>query len=209
MSGKRFGLWWGGSLVMGVGVMLLPMTQPRVVSAQAQASQAALNQSLPQRFTAFAANLSNVQAGPAAQTVEIAITRWSTDAQRDRLLTVLKEKGEDALLSELQKMPKVGYIRTPTSLGYDLRFARQTPYGDGGRRIFIATDRYINYWEVTNNTRSKDYPFTLIEMRLDNHNQGEGKLSIATKVTADDNQIVLEDYANQPVMLKNIKEENK
>lgn len=205
MLGKGFGLWWGGSLVMGVGLMLLPMTQPR--QASAQGSQAVLNQSLPQRFTAFAANLSNVKAGPAAQTVQIEITRWSTSAQRDRLLTVLKEKGEQALLSELQKMPKVGYIRNPTSLGYDLRFAWQTPYGDGGRRIFIATDRYISFWEAANNTRSMEYPFTLIEMRLDNHNQGEGKLSIATKVMADGDQIVLEDYANQPVMLKNVKEE--
>jgi hypothetical protein len=188
---------------LGLGLMLLPLAQPRQASAQG----ATLNQSLPQRFTAFAANLSNVQAGPAAQTVEIQITRWSTDAERDRLLTALKEKGEKALLSELQKMSKVGTIRTPNSLGYELRFARQHPYGDGGRRIFIATDRYINYWEVTNNTRSMDYPFTLIEMRLDNHNQGEGKLSLATKVMADEDQIVLEDYANQPVMLKNVKEE--
>jgi hypothetical protein len=209
MFGKRFGLWWGGSLVMGVGLMLLPIAQPRAVSAQGQASEAVLNQSLPQRFTAFAANLSNVQAGPVAQTVEIVINHWSTDATRDRLLTVLKEKGEQALLSELQKMPKVGYIRTPNSLAYDLRFARQAPYGDGGRRIFIATDRYVNFWELANNTPSRDYPFTLIEMHLNNQNQGEGKLSIATKVTADGNQIVLEDYANQPVMLKDVKEEKK
>ncbi len=203
MSGKRFGWWWGSSLAMGVVLLALPLARAPRVSAQGNV----LNQSLPQRFTAFAANLSNVSVGPAAQTVEIQINHWSPDADRDRLLTTLKEKGEDALLSELQTLPKVGYIRTPNSLGYDLKFARQHPFGDGGRRIFIATDRYINYWEVANQTRSMQYPFTLIEMRLDNHNQGEGKLSIATKVMEDGNQIVLEDYANQPVMLKDVKEE--
>ncbi len=105
------------------------------------------------------------------------------------------------------ELPKVGYFRTPNSLGYDLRYARQHPWGDGGRRIFIATDRYINFWEAANQTRSMQYPFTLIEMRLDNHNHGEGKLSVATKVIIEGNQLVLENYASQPVLLKDIKEE--
>jgi hypothetical protein len=202
MNDKRFGLWWGGSLVMGLGLLLLPFAHSHRASAQG-----ALDQSLPQRFIAFAANLSNIQMGPRAQTIQIEITRWSTDGERDRLLTVLKEKGEKALLSELQKMPKVGSFRTPNSLAYDLHFARQHPFGDGGRRIFIATDRYVNFWEVANQARTLEYPFTLIEMRLDNHGEGEGKLSVATKVTQEEDQLVLENYASQPVMLKQVKQE--
>lgn len=219
MSGARFGWWWGVSLVMGIGLLALPLARPSVAapgqassgqqsaSGQTASAQAALDTSLPQRFTALAANLSNIDVGPAAQTIQIEISRWSTDAERDRLLTVLKEKGDRALLSELQKMPKVGYFRTPSSLGYDLRFARQRPFGDGGRQIFIATDRYINYWEIANQSRSLEYPFTLIEMRLNNEGAGEGKLTVATKVTGDGDELVLENYATQPVMLKGVKQE--
>jgi hypothetical protein len=168
-----------------------------------------LDQKLPQRFTAFAANLNSTRIGAAAQTlqIEIEITRWSTDGERDRLLTTLKEKGENALLNELQKLPKVGYFRTPDSLSYDLHFARETPWGDGGRRIFIATDRYISFWEAVNQTRSMQYPFTLIEMHLNNQGRGEGKMSVATKVIAEGNQLVLENWDIQPVMLKDIREE--
>lgn len=202
MNGRRFNWWWVSSFVMAVCLLALPLARPRDAAAQG-----VLDQSLPQRFIAFAANLSNVSTGSAAQTIQIEITRWSTDGERDRLLTILKEKGESALLSGLQKLPKVGNFRTPNSLGYDLHFARQHPWGDGGRRIFIATDRYINFWEVANQTRSTQYPFTFIEMRLDNHGHGEGKLSIAMKVTEENNQLVLENYANQPVMLTAIKQE--
>lgn len=195
---KRFGLWWGTSLVLGLTVVLVPLARARAASAQE-----ALEGSLPQRFTAFAANLGSVR-GPAAQTVDIEITRWSTDGERDQLLSVLKERGENALLSALQKLPKVGYLRTPNSLAYDLHFARQHPWGDGGRRVVMATDRYISFWEAANGTRSLQYPFTLIEMRLDHDGNGEGKLSVATKITLEDNNLVLENYSSQPVLLTKV-----
>lgn len=202
MPGGRIGGWWWGWVAVALGLLWLPLAGPRTAGAQAP-----LEQSLPQRFTAVAANLSNIRIGPTVQTIQIVITRWSTDGEVDRLLTTLKERGEKALLGELQKMPKVGSFRTPNSLAYDLRFARQMPWGDGGRRIFIATDRYINFWELANQSRTLEYPFTLIEMRLDHQGKGEGKLSVATKVMADGDQLVLEDYANQPVMLTKVTQE--
>jgi hypothetical protein len=75
----------------------------------------------------------------------------------------------------------------------------------------IATDRYISFWEAMNRPRSIDYPFTVIEMRINKEGVGEGKMSIATKVTADKdkNLIVLEDYGIQPVLLKEVRAEKK
>jgi hypothetical protein len=185
-------------------VFLAPVLLAAVVPfALAQTSGAA------QRFTAIAVNLSNV--GRTGQgRVEIVVNRWSTDAERDRLLTTLLEKGPEKLLSTLQNTKRVGYIRTPNSIGYDLHFARSTPGEDGGERIVLATDRRISFWEATNRPRSFDYPFTVIELRLGRDGQGEGKMSVATKITADNEHktIVLEDYANQPVMLQDIKRES-
>ena len=50
-----------------------------------------------------------------------------------------------------------------------------------------------------------DYPFTLVELRLDKEGHGEGKLSIATKLTLNDNVLVIENYADQPVMLTDVR----
>src|SRR5947208_14022284 len=80
------------------------------------------NMARPEKFTAFAVDTSNIAPNARTAQVEIAINRWSTDAERDRLLSVLRGKGQDALLSELQKLPNVGYINTPGSLRYDLHF---------------------------------------------------------------------------------------
>jgi hypothetical protein len=142
-------------------------------------------------------------------TVEMVVNRWSTEAERQRLLSVLLEKGPEKLLDVLQKMPRVGYFRTPESTGWDLHYARRTPLPDGGERVVMATDRRINFWEAMNRPRSIDYPFTFIELRVNSDGEGEGKMSIATKITVDKetNTIVLEDYGTQPVLLKSVKRE--
>ena len=158
----------------------------------------------PERFTANAVNISNV-GRTGATPLDLVIERWSTDSERDRLMEIFKSKGPDGLLDALRDLPRVGYLRTPDSLGYDLRYARQMPGEDGGRRIVLITDRPIGFWEARNRPRTIDYPFTLIEMRLDGDGRGEGKLSIATKVTLNGDVLVLENYANQPVMLNDIR----
>ena len=147
--------------------------------------------------------IANNELGSGLGTVQIHITRWSTDADRTRLLTVLRESGSPALLKELQKMPRVGTIRTPNSIGYDLHYALQTGVGDG-RRIVISTDRPIDQWEATDHNRSLDYPFTIIQMQLDRNGKGTGTMSYATKVQANDDVILIEDYASTPFRLTNI-----
>ena len=87
------------------------------------------------KFTAFAINMNS---GPKTATVDIKIDRWSTDAEREQLLNILVEekdvyRANQALLKAIQKLPKVGYLRTPETLGWDIHYARQNPMEDGGQ----------------------------------------------------------------------------
>jgi hypothetical protein len=132
-------------------------------------------------------------------------------AERDRLLSVLMEKGPEKLLEVLQKNPRVGYIRTPDSIGYDLRFAQRLKGEDGGERMVLMTDRYISFWEAVNRPRTIDYPFTVIDLRVGPGGEGTGKMSLFAKIAADkkNNTIILEDYGTQPVLLQGLKKESK
>jgi hypothetical protein len=163
-----------------------------------------------ERYVALAVNLGGTPGPTGAGTVEITIDNWSTDAQRDQLMKVLIDKGPEKLLDTLQKMPRVGSIRTPNSIGYDLHYARKNPLDEGGDQIVLATDRYIGFWEAANRPRTVDYPFTLIEMRVGKDGVGEGKMSLFTKITYDKkkNQVVLEDYGSQPVLLTQVRRES-
>ena len=176
---------------------------------QAQTNQEKLE------ISAFAVNMSNIATGSNAQ-VQLTINSWSTAEERERLITTVLEKGSDALLRELQKAPVKGRFRIPTArqpdphhlaLGLDLHYAMQTPLDDGGRRIVIATDRYIGFQEARSQPRTIDYPITLIEIRVDKEGNGVGKMAVATKISFDKkkNQIELENYSSEPVRLQNVK----
>jgi hypothetical protein len=83
------------------------------------------------------------------------------------------------------------------------------PGEDGGERITMMTDRYITFWEARNRPRTIDYPFTMIEVRIGPEGKGEGKMSLATRITYDkkNNTVVLEDYKSQPTLLNEVKRE--
>ena len=160
-------------------------------------------------FTGFAINLNS---GPSTATVDFTINRYSTDAERDKLLAIIKEEKDvnrmnQQLLSALQRMPKVGFIRTPDRLAWDLRFARQTRLEDGGRQLVMATDRPVGFWEARNRPRTMDYPFTIVQVQLDKNDRGEGKILAGTKIYIDKrtNDLVLENYAQQPVMFNEVR----
>ncbi len=165
-------------------------------------------------ITSFAVNMSNIATGSNA-TVQIRINSWSTQEERAHLITTMLEKGPDALLKQLQKARVHGRWSIPgmmgpdphqLRLGHDIRYAWQTPLPEGGKRIVLATDRYIGFQEARNQPRTIDYPFTLMELRIDKDGKGEGKMAVATKISFDKkkNQIELENYSSEPVRLQNI-----
>jgi hypothetical protein len=159
----------------------------------------------PERYTAAAINMNRSATG----SIEMVVNRWSSDKDRDRLMSVLMDKGADKLLDVLQDMPRMGYFRAPGNLGWDIHFARKLPLPDGGERVVLVTDRRIGFWEAANQPRSIDYPFTVIELRLNRDGEGEGKMSLATKIIPDkeNNIVTLENYETQPVLLTNVKRE--
>ena len=160
-----------------------------------------------ERFTAIAI-VNNTRASGAG-TVQIDVNRWSTSAERATLMYALKKHGAEKLLDDLKGMKSVGTIKTPDSLAYDLRFANQTPLPDGGRRIVLATDRPIGFWEATHRPRTIDYPFTVIQMEIDKDGKGKGTLSYATKIIPAGDTIVLENFDTSPIMLTEIKSETR
>ena len=141
-------------------------------------------QNVKERFTGFAINM-NGAANTA--TVDFTIERWSTDAERKKLLSLIPEehKSPQKLVSALQDMKSVGSIRTPQTLAWDLRYARQFKMDEGGRRIVLVTDRPIGFRRGrATRTRSMDYPFTILEIRLNAKDEGEGKIFGGSKSTS-------------------------
>jgi hypothetical protein len=193
----------------------LPALILTVAAALTPATVAAQTNQDKLEISAFAVNMSNIATG-ANQVVQITINSWSSPEERKHLIDTMMEKGPDALLKELQKTPSHGRFSIPglrgpdphnLRLGYDLHYTWQTELPEGGRRIVIATDRYIGFAEARNQPRTVDYPFTLFEIRVDKSGEGQGKMAVATKISFDKkkNQVELENYSSEPVRLNNVK----
>src|SRR5262245_7663269 len=160
----------------------LPLALGHSTSAQ-EAEPAPLP--LPLRMTAFAVNLSGV-GRTRPTTLDIVIERWSTDEEKQKLLDTLVEKGDDKLLDMVQDIkPRAGFIRTTQSLGWDIQVARYGVLPSGGYRIIFVTDRPMSFYELRNNTRSRDYDFMVCEIRLNKEGKGDGKLAAGTKIYYD------------------------
>jgi hypothetical protein len=174
------------------------------LAAPALAQGAAPAQTLPLKLTAFAVSM---QAGMSS-VLDITIDRWSTDSEREMLIKTFVEGGQDKLLNALQDIkPRTGYLRTPNSLGYDIKYARENILQDGTRQIVIINDRRVGFVEARNQTRTMDYPFTLIELRFPKgKNEGEGKWLVSTKLSIANKRLEIENYGQEPVRLTTVKE---
>ena len=157
-----------------------------------------------EKFEAVLTNISNV--GRTGLTpVNITIDRLTPDEVSGRLLKVLADDGQEAFLRELLKQKPVGWIATPTSLRYDFFFARSFPTDEKGRRIILITDRPMQIWERLSGATSRDYPFTVVELHLDNEGRGNGTLAQLAQLRSSGDVLGIENLATGPMRLSEVK----
>ena len=67
------------------------------------------------------------------------------------------------------------------SMGYDIALVRSTPT-ESGRVVRVFTVRHLGFDESTRQTRSREYPFGMIELHLNHNGRGDGVLVVAAKL---------------------------
>lgn len=166
----------------------------------------------PKQAETFTGTTVNLAPG-AGENLSIHVLRWSTDDDRGRLASAFMDKGDAGLQAVFEATPSHGIMWTSESLGYSLRFAHRTVLPDGGERIIVATDRRLgawsagDVWKPAGQTAPPNYPFTVVELRVNRQGQGEGKMSLAAKVIFDQDArtLALENYGAGPILIKDVK----
>lgn len=161
------------------------------------------------RFTAFAINMTDLSRAATAM-VEIDIEQWSTDGDRDRLVKVL-DKSQRDFLSSLRAMPRAAVLRSPGSFGIEFRYAHRVVLPDKSEHILLIAQRPIDLHFDAQRPGVGSYPFAMAELRIDPKGEGAGKLSLATKLTANPEKGFMrgEDYDRQPMSLTQVKRATK
>jgi hypothetical protein len=147
--------------------------------------------------------------GRASGLVQVRVTRWSTDADRDALTSALLNGGQSALLAAVSRMPEAGVLRTPGTAGYPFRYARRIVDATGGAKVIVIIDRPIGFVEFRQGWQTRDYPFTVVELTLDDRGEGTGRLLAAAQIDADPatGDISFEQFSATPMLLQSVREE--
>jgi hypothetical protein len=149
------------------------------------------------------------------ETLRIELLEWSPEADGEKLAASLKEKGGAGAAEVLNAAKTIGFVWLANSpLGYSVRYAARVRQPDGGERVVLATSERFgrgNPWKVTGPGATAapavDYPFTVVELRLNKGGQGNGKMSLTSAIEPEEGgkSIRLSGYDAAPIVLRGVK----
>lgn len=157
----------------------------------------------------FSANAHSLVAGKTSR-MEIGISRWSTPEERQTLLEAVKNTGQEdfqlVLRKEFEKMPLCGFFRFTNTLAVNVRYTRQVAT-ETGREILMVAERPIFPGEVGSSYQTMEHALSILVLKLDEEDRGEGTLAVGVEVTYNDktDTIELKNLATQPVRLINVR----
>ena len=140
--------------------------------------------------------------------VHLEIHRWTTDEERQGFLNLLAEKGSEAMVKSMRDdAERVGWVRLPDTVSYDLKYAREIQTADG-RQIVLATDRPLSMGEVAFNARTLDYGATIIEFVMPADGKaGEGLIIVGAELKlGDSGKLTIENVSMNPVRFNDVKQ---
>jgi hypothetical protein len=161
----------------------------------------------------YQANAMAVDGTPGSRSavLQMSIYKWSDDDDREEVLDAIKEATENkrayrAVPEALRKLGKAGYMFLAGGQGWPIRYARQIE-SDGKREILLATDRPVTFSEVYRGSAVRDFDITLIILKWEDSEKGEGIASVGTEIKWNEaaGQIEITNFSSQPVRLGDVR----
>jgi hypothetical protein len=133
------------------------------------------------------------------------ITKWATQDQIKELGAVLKDKGQDALLAEMQKLDS-GRINQKGDTGNQIAIAEKWQDGNDTVITMIAARR-MSMFETKGRGVSTKYPFGFLQVRLNANGEGSGKMVAAAAIKYDQEKGTyrLDPYGNGATPVSNVR----
>lgn len=119
-------------------------------------------------------------AGGTTVSIDVRINRYNTQEDILKFAELLKEGGTDALRRALEK-EDVGQLSPTARVGTPIALARKLKSGNK-TIIRVVTARNLPFVELRYSGRSVDYPFTILQLELDEKGKGTGTAIAAAKI---------------------------
>jgi hypothetical protein len=134
-----------------------------------------------------------------ASSVMIQVDRLMEESRRMRVADALRYGGYANFLNTLRAIPAVGTIQVGKRT-VDIRYARELTDAKG-RRLVLVADRPLFFLSADPNRSRAGYELTVVELTLAPSGGATGTMAGAARVKPAGNEIVLDDFAEEPVRL--------
>lgn len=143
-------------------------------------------------------------------TFSMEIKSITSDKEVKDDLKILRSKGQNGFMKAIEKQ-NLGYFSLENHVGQQLKYVTQTKT-DTGTKIVAVFERWIEPFEIRSGSISTDYPFTYIELFIDNNGKGSGTVIGAARVKIDKknpNSIDFDNFGAYPAKLIGIQMDRK
>lgn len=136
------------------------------------------------------------------------ITGSTSDQETQNYLNILKEDGQNKVLDVIDDTDN-GRFSVGPNVGTAVNVVRETDE-NGDRKIFVVFKRWTQIGELRYSSRSLDYPFGVIELKIDGQTgKGEGKYIPAARIRFNSKkgsapEIEVENFTNVPAKLMGV-----
>ncbi len=167
------------------------------------AAALAQDDQVEQHYSAVAVATTGISGGRST-TLDILIKGQTSDQEVARLVDLLQQKGQDALVDALSDK-NLGTIGAAGTVGVHLVVVRIHPT-ETGKTVRLITIRDMPFFERFFGGRSTNYPFAMAELKVDEQGKGEGTMVVGTKFKVNDaGVLIIETYNEQTLRLLNVR----
>jgi hypothetical protein len=170
------------------------------LSGSSASAQTGSKPGAPETFTANAQVAGAM--GAAAATLQIAVQRYTPDAERAAVEAALKTGGFSGFMTALKKAPEVGSVEIG-GRKYAIRYARETAT-PAGRTVVVVTDApvFFSGGGAADAKPRAGYDVAVFRLEVDAIGLGSGLMAGAARVRpAPEGGVEVDDYGQQPVKL--------
>jgi hypothetical protein len=135
------------------------------------------------------------------QQVQIGISRWSSDEERQDLLEAAREGGPAGLRAAIGEQEDHGYFRVRGGRKIALRYTREF-VESGRRRVIVITEQPIPMGDMSKLGEHAERAVSIIELSIRDTQANDGRVLAAVELSFnEEGQLVFTDYVMEPVHL--------
>jgi hypothetical protein len=192
--------------IFGIGICCIFAIGLSMAPRSAQALDKERSGHLPAKevYTGTVAAIGG-ELGGASRPFTLEITGYTPSDEAQHDFEILRAQGQDDYIKAISHK-KLGSFSLDGQTGRDLRFVQESQT-EKGRKITILFERWLRMFELKYGTRSQDYPFTYIELFVNDNGKGEGSVVGLAKVSIDKknpNTLDVENYGTYAAKLMGV-----